>query len=1148
MSAERRIKQAIKLALKVKISAPDLSKSLHEIADFFLEHALREDIFYRVYAAISTEPDIDEGFKSIFYAAASRTWCTSIWILKKDERAPTFPNESTVYLKENEDNLIAYWSIKGKVFEKGLPKSKVPEILDLLPIYQNLNKIEKEAFHQEITLQYGFNRIENNPKEYCNIKHVFYLDLFQRYPFHTGLRNFIKSKKLWQEIKSENNFSLQSIHELIGEATQMQLDSFVQEEDESHRRLIKEALCQTRPSINDVSVATETSLNHCLSIQHQLRGSGEFLDRVDRPIYLKAYLFIQQKIIVTAIDFDSTLYFNKELYLRNVLIALHDFSVNNSEYSACLIITGKVPKELAEWIQKPIEKWNYTDLSIQNVEVLYAIYPPGKSVFFYPLRTNLHNSLRPKHRNVTLESSWQYLDFSGLLQQEVIRENNTQNFKNSFGREFLAQIKCISSPQRDNVNTQLKIEDLLELAEGKFKFYVKALFEENRNDLKKIINHYKIGSYTESQYSEEKIQQEILEKLLIVFKNQNHQDFLKMNLQKMKESTDPNNTCSLDWGHVFHDIFVKRIQYGVFPESYQNTTFPIELLQEKLDIYCETLPFFSVKTYIIALLGESDQKFIHTRGFNDSQSFDSELTEESRIKRKQTFWHVELEHALLNILFLVMRKNFTRDEVISLSSQVFEILCRHIKIRENFSEIQSILTGLKEDYITDFMTHPHIETLFSKENANTFFNTLKEALEKIKSTRPELSDAEKEQRKFKKMNKYFENMPLKLQCMRAYQELLTKKLLHIGFSLFDLFQFIENFDINNRLMDIAENIEATLNTLQITREAYDKIIAFLESLQVIRSSRDQEELGLQAKNMYIKKVYRRDVLFTKFIYVIVNDVITLAPESIFWPGRPAGFLKKDGQADDYYKRPTHSHLAQGQAVQAAGECIFVKNQNKWSLLFLTNGSGHYRPDAFTTLPFAEMCFRNAFTQLHSTIDVSGLKLRNTITPNITYRESDFSPSYASLFSPNDATSTVNDESLSIYTHISFLHESSPKPTQIEQGEIIIRQRRNNRVIAYCLNSEGNLISASHNEADIYDIVDMLPSQYEISRSTHLIARIISVFNLPGIARSSNDFYLVKTSKYSSISFFKPRGLVPSNISITTLTSADLNLRKLEFNS
>lgn len=1142
MSVERRIKQAIQWALKIKNSAPDLSVFLYNIAELFLKKSLREDIFYRVYAAIKADPDIDQSFKLMFYAAASRAWYTRIRVLPEHERAPKTLDDSTVCLQANEDNLIAYWSIRGKVIEKYLPKSTVSEILTLLPIYPTLDKAEKEAIHEEITLKYGCNRIQNNPKEYLNIMHVFYLDLFQRYPFHTGLRNFIKDKKLWQKIKSENNFSLKSVHELICEATQIQLDSFVQGDDEFHHRLMREALCQVIPSVNSFSVATEAKSGNYLPIQHQLRKSGQFLDRKDRPIYLKAFLFQEQKIIISVIDFDSAQYFNRDLYLRNTLIALHDFSVNNPEYRVCLVITGKVTPELVEWIQKPIEKWHYTDLSIQNVEVLYAIYPPEKSVFFYPLRTNLHNSLRAKHRDSTLESSWQYVDFSGLL-KEAIQKGNTRNFKSSFGREFLAQIVCIHSPQRDNVDTQLAMEALLLLAKDKFTIYVNILFKENWNDLEKIIKRYEIGSYTESQCREKNVQKEILDKLLIKFEE--HKNLLEKNLGKMKDSAFSDSTVSLDWGHVFHDIFVKRIQYGVFSDSSQNTAFAIEALPEKLDIYSETLPFYTVKTYIIALLGEGNQKFIHIRGFSDSQSFDSELTEESRIKRKQTFWHIELEHALINILFLVMRKNFTQDQVISLSNQVFEILCRHIKIRENFCGINAILTSLEEKYITDLSTHPHIEALFSKKNATTFLNALKEALEEIKSTRPVLSDEEKEQRKSRGMHKDFENMPLKLQCMRAYQELSINKLRHIGFSLFDLFQFIENFDINNELIKIEENIEEVLNTLKITRDAYNKIIAFLESLKLILPSLNHEELGVQAKNMYIKKIYRRDVLFTKFIYVIVNNIVTLAPESIFWPGRPAGFLKKDGRTDDYYKRPTHSHLAQGHQVQAAGECIFVKNQNAWSLLFLTNGSGHYRPDAFTTLPFAENFFREALKQFHNTIDVSSLKLRNAITPNITFRESDFSPSYASLSSHYGTKYTVNNQSLPsvIYTHISFLHESSSQPTHIEQGEIIIRQRRNNRIFVYFLDSTGNIFSASRQEADVHDIAHMLPTQYEISKNTHLIAKIVSAFHLPGVARSNNDLYIVKTSKYSVICFFKPSGLISSNILAPTLTSDDLNLRK-----
>lgn len=52
-------------------------------------------------------------------------------------------------------------------------------------------------------------------------------------------------------------------------------------------------------------------------------------------------------------------------------------------------------------------------------------------------------------------------------------------------------------------------------------------------------------------------------------------------------------------------------------------------------------------------------------------------------------------------------------------------------------------------------------------------------------------------------------------------------------------------------------------------------------------------------------------------------------------------------------RAAHSELAQGRNTYGAGELAFEKRQGQWVLTEVNNGSGHYRPDADTTLHYTK---------------------------------------------------------------------------------------------------------------------------------------------------------------------------------------------------
>jgi len=76
-----------------------------------------------------------------------------------------------------------------------------------------------------------------------------------------------------------------------------------------------------------------------------------------------------------------------------------------------------------------------------------------------------------------------------------------------------------------------------------------------------------------------------------------------------------------------------------------------------------------------------------------------------------------------------------------------------------------------------------------------------------------------------------------------------------------------------------------------------------------------------------------------------------------------GNLRLAAEDPGAHRRPTHSQLAQGVPVMAAGELVFelhTKRRATWVLAEINNGSGHYRPKA-RSLDFALKLFSNEFS-------------------------------------------------------------------------------------------------------------------------------------------------------------------------------------------
>lgn len=112
-------------------------------------------------------------------------------------------------------------------------------------------------------------------------------------------------------------------------------------------------------------------------------------------------------------------------------------------------------------------------------------------------------------------------------------------------------------------------------------------------------------------------------------------------------------------------------------------------------------------------------------------------------------------------------------------------------------------------------------------------------------------------------------------------------------------------------------------------------------------------------NAFAQSIIKRtDQNIIKFIYAATADGQVMVQEEII--------------RGDVSGRAAHSELAQGRNTYGAGELAFEKRGNNWVLVEINNGSGHYRPDAATTLPY----IKNLLAQ--KGLDVSQVELVNSI--------------------------------------------------------------------------------------------------------------------------------------------------------------------------
>lgn len=769
-----------------------------------------------------------------------------------------------------------------------------------------------------------------------------------------------------------------------------------------------------------------------LLCKNQIRKDGVVLNGKTEPIYVDCYHYDAEdkKLILAGIDFDDNGYFNAELLCKNLLNAMANYIDQNSDHKACLVITGRLEKEFIKWLLTPAELSKDFATNINKIEILYAITterameglepevsvsklaqlggifadksfveasaeraeltgvdavqsrPPvadgqsstalederviGKSrfvsrepalnrqqdTFFYPIRSiSKIAGIRPPYSDPDIENSWKYINFETLLLETAEKSGIDNNFKNLLWENFNDHVRCIRTKPKHQIDTNNSIENLMATASDKFTDYLKRLLlakEDSReeSELASILVNLKLAQSKNAakQRIKEASHSSTIEDCKKEFEK--NEALLKANIGEVKSSSTDSKAIFLDWEHLLQDTFAKNINYA---EEEQTYCFPVNALKDKLDIYSEESPYFNIEQYYIAYVNEYKPP-IYVWKTVQSESFDSKKSSKKLASSRMTFWHLYLESAIHDLFCLTSRVKLEDMQVESLAKKLANLIFEHINIKEH-ADIYRLVETVKTNYnfsSDDVALNTVLNIVFDKNAVNKLLNKFSQELSTLKRAPNKREYAE----------------TLDAQYTICYNQLISTHFDEFGFTLGDLYKLCSKYPDTN---------------IQVSETAIDNIVQLLKSLtHVVDNNLSIHKIANTSLNKLImRQICRQPHTLCKFIYVIVDGQITLAPECFY---RPEGQFEREGKSYSYI-RPAHSQLAKGKAVQAAGECIFMKPESgKWRLSFLTNGSGHYRPDAFSTLPVARQTFIEALGNA-TYVDLQYLVLRNTITPN-----------------------------------------------------------------------------------------------------------------------------------------------------------------------
>ncbi len=168
-------------------------------------------------------------------------------------------------------------------------------------------------------------------------------------------------------------------------------------------------------------------------------------------------------------------------------------------------------------------------------------------------------------------------------------------------------------------------------------------------------------------------------------------------------------------------------------------------------------------------------------------------------------------------------------------------------------------------------------------------------------------------------------------------------------------------------------LEEVLATQKALADQRSQIFAPIKELS------EQYQVRLDALYRDIEELYRDHVIpraeWKKFAQDIPDHSrIDQNVMKVIYAIREDGdvIVQEEVLRGDVTGRAAHSELAKGRNIYGAGELAFEKSDGRWVLTEINNGSGHYRPDAESTLHYVEALIAQ------KGIDVSSTELRDCL--------------------------------------------------------------------------------------------------------------------------------------------------------------------------
>ncbi len=632
-----------------------------------------------------------------------------------------------------------------------------------------------------------------------------------------------------------------------------------------------------------------------------------------------------------------------ETYVRNLALSLQHYVQENSHvYGAALILKGKVPYIFLNWMRgkSPLDPSEIPDVEIiYSIPLIHKDKISDKEYWFTLKQGSEYRLKKANSKFIGLSKSfnkfhkkWDELR-SYVVIDEVIKESSYDSASyESFVNDFWAKLNDFVKPSRQIPNSELKPNSNSELlVELKITLYKKDLEKE---------------THSKSKIRSEKAKQ-ILEKF-------SSNPELKQNILSILDKTEytSDKLFYLDWNHIIYDQIKKK--------NYSKDVDDINVITSH---YLDNLNDFFIfhRSPCFIRLDELDADKIKISVSKIPAIINDEKTE-TQI----------LYYALFNVVLLVSQLKLEKSTLcVFWNSLLNEINLKNYKyfywfyekyIKRDENESSSISQLFKDFELQEVIQVFDITTVIN------LMESLKETLEQKKAQQSKINTPS-----FTDISGLFEN-ELEEDVTDSV-ELLEEN-------------FLEENDLSSE--DTEQNLQNIIAIIEnkplgdIITLADMKKTLFFAGYQYAETERN-EVLTKLLNNEKSRYIYFFNYLLcksnlVKFIYVIKSDdQVKVARERMGISNDP--------------DRPTHSELANGQGIKAAGELIFQKaSDGKWHLILINNGSGHYRPPALETLPLA----KNAIIQkLNTDIITSEVKTLNSLKPGMTLasgwdnREDDF---------------------------------------------------------------------------------------------------------------------------------------------------------------